>query len=221
MRIGARFCALALGLAFAVAIAGCASPPKADIDAARAAVEKAAAAQAGQYAPESLKAAQDALAALDAELKVQEGKWFGSYEKTAALAAEAKSSGEKAAAEAVTAKEKADAAAAAEKAAAEAREQARKEAVRVGGKIKPPTKIKDVKPVYPEAAKSSKVQGVVIIEAVIGADGKVADAKILRSVAQLDEAALAAVRQWEFSPTLLNGKPVPVVMTVTVNFKLQ
>jgi protein TonB len=65
------------------------------------------------------------------------------------------------------------------------------------------------------------VQGVVIIEAVIGADGKVADAKILRSVAQLDEAALAAVRQWEFSPTLLNGKPVPVVMTVTVNFKLQ
>jgi protein TonB len=61
----------------------------------------------------------------------------------------------------------------------------------------------------------------VIIEATIGGDGKVIDAKVLRSVPMLDEAALDAVRQWEFTPTLLNGAPVPIVMTVTVNFKLQ
>ena len=211
----------AAALVLAVTVAGCASPPSADIDAARAAVERAAAAQAAQYAPESLKAAQDALAALDAELKAQGGKWFGSYDKAASLAAAARAAGEKAAAEAAAAKEKADAAAAAEQAAAEAREQARKDAVRVGGKIRPPTKTKNVTPAYPDAAKSARVQGVVIIEAVIGADGRVADAKVLRSVPQLDEAALDAVKQWEFTPTLLNGKPVPVIMTVTVNFKLK
>lgn len=219
MRIAVRFCAIALGLA--VAVAGCASPPSADIDAAKAAVEKAAAAQGSQYAPDSLKAADEALAALDAELKAQEAKWFPSYDKAATLAAAAKAAGEKAAADAVAGKEKADAAAAAERAAAEALEQAKKEAIRVGGKIRPPKKTKDVTPIYPADAKSAGVQGVVIIEAVIGADGKVADAKVLRSVPKLDGAAVAAVKEWEFTPTLLNGKAVPVVMTVTVNFKLK
>jgi protein TonB len=55
---------------------------------------------------------------------------------------------------------------------------------------------------------------------VIGIDGKVADAKVLRSIPLLDQAALAAVRQWEYTPTLLNGVPVPVIMTVTVTFNL-
>lgn len=64
------------------------------------------------------------------------------------------------------------------------------------------------------------MSGSVIIEATIGADGKVINAKVLRSVAKLDQAALDAVKQWEYSPTLLNGKPVPVKMTVTVTFKL-
>jgi len=93
--------------------------------------------------------------------------------------------------------------------------------VRVGGNIKPPTKTRDVKPVYPAIAQSARVQGVVIIEATIGPDGKVKDAKVLRSIPLLDQAALDAVRQWEFTPTLLNGVPVPVIMTVTVNFTLQ
>jgi protein TonB len=93
--------------------------------------------------------------------------------------------------------------------------------VRVGGNIRPPQKIKDVKPVYPSIAQSARVQGVVIIEATIGPDGKVKDARILRSIPLLDQAALDAVRQWEFTPTLLNGVPVPVIMTVTVNFTLQ
>jgi protein TonB len=93
--------------------------------------------------------------------------------------------------------------------------------VRVGGNIKTPTKVKDVKPVYPAIAQSARVQGVVIIEATIGPNGAVQDAKVLRSIPLLDAAALDAVRQWQFTPTLLNGVPVPVIMTVTVNFTLQ
>jgi protein TonB len=93
--------------------------------------------------------------------------------------------------------------------------------VRVGGNIKPPTKTKDVRPTYPSIAQSARVQGVVIIEATIGPDGRVQEAKVLRSIALLDAAALDAVKQWVFTPTTLNGVPVPVIMTVTVNFTLQ
>jgi len=219
MRATIRFGAIALALA--ITAAGCGAPPTADIDAARAAVDKAVTDGAGQYAAEAIRAAQEAQAALDAELKAQDAKWFKSYDKARELAAAAKAAGEKAAADAAAAKAEADARAAKEQAEAEAREKAKAEAVRVGGKIRPPTKVKDVKPVYPDAARSGRVQGVVIIEATIGANGRVIDTKILRSVAMLDQAALDAVKQWEFTPTLLNGKPVPVVMTVTVNFKLQ
>lgn len=94
-------------------------------------------------------------------------------------------------------------------------------ALRIGGPIKPPEKTYDVKPVYPKDAQDARVQGVVIIETMIGPDGKVKDAKIQRSVPLLDEAALEAVRQWEFTPTLLNGQAVAVIMTVTVNFRLE
>ena len=93
--------------------------------------------------------------------------------------------------------------------------------VRVGGNIKPPQKIKHVNPVYPPIAQSARVQGIVIIEATIGPGGAVQDAKVLRSIPLLDQAALDAVRQWQFTPTLLNGVPVPVIMTVTVQFTLQ
>jgi len=92
--------------------------------------------------------------------------------------------------------------------------------VRVGGQIKQPTKTKHVNPQYPPIAQSARVQGVVIIEAVIGPDGKVQDARVLRSIPLLDQAALDAVRQWVFTPTLLNNVPVPVIMTVTVQFTL-
>ena len=95
------------------------------------------------------------------------------------------------------------------------------EPIRVGGNIRPPEKTRDVAPLYPAIAQSARVQGIVIIEATIGADGRVTDVNVLRSIPLLDAAALTAVRQWEFSPTLLNGIPVPVIMTVTVNFTLQ
>ena len=93
-------------------------------------------------------------------------------------------------------------------------------AFRVGGSIKPPAKTKDMKPVYPAMAKQLKVQGVVIIEATIGVDGRVTNAKILRSIRLLDDAALIAVKAQEFKPTVLNGKPVPIIMTIPINFTM-
>jgi protein TonB len=92
--------------------------------------------------------------------------------------------------------------------------------VRVGGAIRPPTKIVHVAPDYPAIARASRVSGVVILEALIAGDGGVRDVRVLRSVPLLDEAAVRAVQQWRFTPTLLNGEPVPVVMTVTVAFTL-
>jgi TonB family protein len=92
--------------------------------------------------------------------------------------------------------------------------------IRVGGQVTAPRKLKDVTPIYPPDALKAGVQGIVIIEATIGTNGAVEDAHVLRSIPQLDQAALDAVRQWEFSPTLINGEPAAIIMSVTVNFQL-
>lgn len=84
-----------------------------------------------------------------------------------------------------------------------------------------PRKVHDVAPIYPPIAQRAGVEGVVIIEAVIAVDGSVRDARVLRSVALLDRAALDAVKQWRYAPTRLNGVAVPVIVTVTVQFRLQ
>ena len=70
-------------------------------------------------------------------------------------------------------------------------------------------------------ALASRREGIVILEAVIAENGTVRDVRVLRSIPLLDQAAVDAVRQWQFTPTLLNGEPVPIVMTVTVNFQLR
>jgi len=95
------------------------------------------------------------------------------------------------------------------------------DALRVGGNIKPPMKTRHVNPVYPQDAQDAGATGVVIIEARIEPDGTVGGTRVLRSVPMLDEAAVDAVQQWTFTPTLLNGQPVALIMTVTVNFTLQ
>jgi periplasmic protein TonB len=92
--------------------------------------------------------------------------------------------------------------------------------VRVGGQIKAPAKLSNAAPVYPPMAKQARVEGTVILEATISAQGRVTDVKVLRGIPLLDNAAVDAVRQWHYSPTRLNGTPVPVIMTVTVNFRL-
>lgn len=93
--------------------------------------------------------------------------------------------------------------------------------VRVGSGIRAPRKITDVRPVYPAIALAAGVTGVVIIEARIDEAGNVADARVLRSIPLLDQAALEAVSQWKFEPTVLNGAAVPIVITLTVNFTMK
>jgi periplasmic protein TonB len=87
--------------------------------------------------------------------------------------------------------------------------------------LRPPMRLRDVAPVYPETARIARVEGIVIIEAVINTAGDVVEARVLRSQPLLDLAAIEAVRQWKYTPSLLNGVPVPVVMTVTVTFTLK
>jgi TonB family protein len=92
--------------------------------------------------------------------------------------------------------------------------------VRVGGQIREPKNLKRVAPVYPEVAKTAGLEAVIILESTIDERGAVVDIKPLRDVPPLTQAAVDVVKQWRYEPTLLNGVPVPVVMSVTVNFVL-
>jgi TonB family protein len=89
------------------------------------------------------------------------------------------------------------------------------------GTIKPPMLIKSVDPVYPEKARKAGIEGVVILAAKTDASGKVRDVMVLRPVAGLNQAAIDAVRQWEYEPYVKDGKPTPIVFTVTVRFQLK
>lgn len=94
--------------------------------------------------------------------------------------------------------------------------------IRVGGGVERPRLVKRVPQVYPSDAKAEGVQGLVILEVVIGTDGKVVSVDVVRRAdPRLDAAAAQAVAQWEYTPTLLNGEPVEVVMTVNVTFALE
>jgi len=93
--------------------------------------------------------------------------------------------------------------------------------MRVGGDIQRPEKIIDVPPVYPELARRARKEGFVVLEAVIDKQGNVKDVSVLRPDALgLTEAAEAAVLQWKYTPTYYNGRPIEVVLTVTVQFQL-
>ena len=86
------------------------------------------------------------------------------------------------------------------------------------GNIKPPKKTKYVKPVYPKAALDARVQGEVVLEIVIGTDGHVRDARILKSVPMLDQAAMEATLQAVYEPVQVYGNPVSVTQMVTHTF---
>jgi TonB family protein len=96
-------------------------------------------------------------------------------------------------------------------------------AARIGGNIKTPKKLVDVKPVYPAAMRDAGLEGTVPIEARIGTDGSVVSAQVAsaRVHPEFAAAAVEAVRQWQFSPTLLNGAAIEVLMTVKVQFRLE
>ena len=92
--------------------------------------------------------------------------------------------------------------------------------LRAGRDIRPPRRLRAVSPIYPRVAQLSQLQGVVVVECVIDERGRVQNATVVKGVPLLADAALAAVRQWAYAPTLVNGVPVEVVMTVTVTFQL-
>jgi TonB family protein len=91
----------------------------------------------------------------------------------------------------------------------------------IGGDLPPPKKVADVRPAFPDAAQAAGLAGVVIAEIVVDETGQVANAHLVQQIPLLEEAALAAVRQWRFDPVIVDGRPVPVRMTVTVNFTLK
>lgn len=93
--------------------------------------------------------------------------------------------------------------------------------VRVGGVIKEPKKLAAVAPIYPAIARTARVQGLVVLEAVIDERGIVTGVRVVKSVPLLDEPAVQAVRQWRYTPTLLNGVPVSVLLTISIQFTLE
>jgi periplasmic protein TonB len=93
--------------------------------------------------------------------------------------------------------------------------------VRLHRGIQAPRKIVDVAPVYPMLARQTRTAGIVVLDVIIDERGNVTSARVLKSVALLDQAAVDAVQRWKFSPARLNGEAIPIVMTVTVSFQLQ
>jgi protein TonB len=95
------------------------------------------------------------------------------------------------------------------------------EPLRVGGEVKAPIIQSRTEPTYPEAARKARMEGVVILEAIITATGTVEDVRVLKSVNPLlDASAVRAVQQWRYKPATLNGRAVRVYLTVTVTFNL-
>lgn len=94
--------------------------------------------------------------------------------------------------------------------------------IQVGGDVKAPVKVHAPQPKYTELARKARIQGIVIVQAVINKQGEVTDAKVLKGLPMgLDQEALNAIRSWKFEPATLNGKPVDVYYNLTVNFTLQ
>ena len=90
--------------------------------------------------------------------------------------------------------------------------------VRAGGAVASPRKQRHVEPVYPTDPRASG-GGIVMLEAVIGTDGAVRNTRILQGSPLFDEAALAAVQRWQYTPAMLNGVPIAVSMDVSVTFR--
>jgi protein TonB len=90
--------------------------------------------------------------------------------------------------------------------------------IRVGGQIATPALLSRAAPTFPEAAARAGVRGAVILEATVDKSGRVESVRVVRSVPQLEKAAIDAVKQWRYSPLLLNGEPMPFMVTVTVSF---
>ena len=87
--------------------------------------------------------------------------------------------------------------------------------------VKPPSVTKRVNPEHPLVAMQARVSGTVVLEVLVDEQGRVADARVLKSIPLLDRAALDAAKQWEFTPTVVNGEPVPIIVTLEMNFAMK
>jgi protein TonB len=92
--------------------------------------------------------------------------------------------------------------------------------VHIGGQVKAPALLRRVEPVYPDVAVLAKVTGIVVLEATVDTGGAVTSVRVLQSRGVLDKAAIGAVKQWQYTPLVLNGVPTSFVLTVTLNFAL-
>ena len=92
--------------------------------------------------------------------------------------------------------------------------------LRVGGDVRPPKLIQQVDPAYPRLARQARIQGDVVLSAIINENGEITELKVISGPPLLYSAALDAVRQWKFEPTYLNGRPWPVAHEITVHFRL-
>jgi TonB family protein len=93
--------------------------------------------------------------------------------------------------------------------------------IRVGGAVLQANLVQSVPPVYPDLARVARIQGIVVLEAIIDVQGRVTDLRVVSGHPLFIQPAIDAVRQWIYRPIMLNGEPREVVSTVTVNFSLQ
>ena len=89
------------------------------------------------------------------------------------------------------------------------------------GDVLVPKLVKKVNPVYPEAAREAGIQGLILLEATTDKEGNVAAIRVLKSIPELDQAAIDALKQWKYEPVIVEGQPRGVTFTVTINFRLQ
>jgi TonB family protein len=194
---------------------GCNQPPQPEIDVANTALERAKGSQASQYASDSMREAEQSKAALDSEMLTQSQAWFKSYDRARELALETKDAADRASVEAVAARDKADKSAVLRRTAAPKRDA---DGRKTEAAIEPAVKIKGDAPAYPAIARAAGVEGTVTIAAAIDANGNVTGTSVVRSVPLLNQAALDAVKEWQFEPQRVGGRAVPSMVTVSVNF---
>jgi TonB family protein len=96
----------------------------------------------------------------------------------------------------------------------------KKEPAEVGETVEPQV-IKKVNPVYPEVARKAGIQGTVLLEATTDEKGDVVKVRVLKSIPELDQAAIDALKQWKYEPYIIDGKPVGITFTVTIRFNLK